>query len=104
MLTKPAPVKGNQKKGRSADLMRKLKYELEFDAAEELVRLFRNRKVKVNDKIRIAQELMSYQYPKLKSMELKSNAGELIQFNIDLSGKKVNKESSNEAKNIKETA
>lgn len=77
--------KGNSKHGRSAELMRKLKYELSFDAAEELVRLYRLSK-KLPEKIKIAESMMSYQYPKLKAMELAAAQGDSVTFNIDLSG------------------
>ncbi len=78
-------VTGNSKHGRSAELMRKLRYELDFDAAEELVRLYRLSK-KLPEKIKIAESMMSYQYPKLKAMELAAAQGDSVTFNIDLSG------------------
>lgn len=86
MLNTQAPVKGTSKHGRSADLMRKLQYDLNFDAAEELVKLYRNSKMDLSGKMRIAETMMKYQYPALKAHELKANQGELITFNIDLSG------------------
>lgn len=79
-------VAGTSKHGRSAELMRQLKYELDFDAAQELVKLYRNTGAKFGDKIKIAQELMGYQYPKLKAIELAARQGEAVVFNIDLSG------------------
>lgn len=79
-------VSGRGKHGRSAELMRQLKYELDFDAAAELVKIYRTQGVRMNEKIKIAQELMSYQYPKLKAVELAAKQGEAVVFNIDLSG------------------
>ena len=79
-------VKGTSKHGRAAELMRKLKYEHDFDAAEEMVKIFRTGKLRPMEKFKVAAEIASYQYPKLKAMELKADAGEMITFNIDLTG------------------
>lgn len=88
MLTTKGKVSGTSKKGRSAELMRKLKYELDFDALEELIKMYRGKGSKPSDKMKIALELMSYQYPKIKAVELTHNAGENVVFNIDISGAK----------------
>lgn len=64
------------------ELMRKLRYSLNYDPLTELVKLAKSAKTTSSEKIKIASELLSYYQPKLKPMEMNPNDGEVINVNI----------------------
>ena len=72
----------NKKTSRAMELQRILRYKLKFDIMDELISLYRDGEIKDTDRIRILTELMRYQYPQLKAIELDSREGEKINVNI----------------------
>lgn len=72
----------SKKTSRAMELQRTLKYKLKFDILDELIKLYRDGELRDNDRIRILTELMRYQYPQLKAMELDTRDGEKINVNI----------------------
>lgn len=79
----------SKKTSRAMELSRTLKYKLRFDIIDELIKLYRCGELKDADRIRILTELMRYQYPQLKAMELDTREGERINVNIVFPPKKV---------------
>lgn len=91
MAHKPAHrVKGNQKHGAAADLMRKLEYDLEYDPLVELVSLIRDNAntMELKELIKINEILMQYRYPKLQAIKVEQEQQNTVTINLDLSGAK----------------
>lgn len=79
-------VKGSATaKSRADELMRRLKHEHNFDPLAEVIKLVKtSKKLEDKDKVKICQDLMQYQYPKMKAIEISSDAGQPVIFNFDL--------------------
>lgn len=72
----------NKKTSKAIELQRLLQYKLKFSVVEEIIKLYRSKDLKDADRVRIALELMRYQYPQLKAMEIDNREGEKINVNI----------------------
>ena len=81
---KPLAATNNldKKTSRVIELQRKLQYQLKFDVVEELVALYRDSDTKPADKRAILCELLRYQFPQLKAIEIDQREGEKICVNI----------------------
>lgn len=83
-LRKPSATTAPSLQGnRSIDnLLRKMQLGLGYDPLLELVAIAKSNKSSVTEKIRIAQELMSYVYPKVKSIATDPNLGDIINITV----------------------
>lgn len=83
-LKKPSVTTAPTLQGsRSIDnLLRKMQLGLGYDPLLELVALARSNKSSISDKIKIAQELMSYVYPKVKAIATDPNLGDIINVTV----------------------
>lgn len=64
------------------NLLRKMQMGLGYDPLVELVSLARKPSTTNGEKIKIAQELMSYVYPKVKSVATDPNMGDVINVTV----------------------
>ena len=64
------------------NLLRKMQMGLGYDPLVELVSLARKSSTTNSEKIKIAQELMSYVYPKVKSVATDPNMGDVINVTV----------------------
>lgn len=64
------------------ELLRRLKFEFDYDPLSELISIARADDTTNQEKIRIAQEILGYYQPKVKAISLNPNAGETISLNI----------------------
>lgn len=64
------------------NLLRKMQMGLGYDPLVELVSLARKPSTTNGEKIKIAQELMSYVYPKVKSVSTDPNMGDVINVTV----------------------
>ena len=80
------PVVGNSKHGRSAELLRQLRYDLKFDPLSELIGIYRDPDTDNKERASIAKEVMSYVFPKLKAMEIDQKKEQPVIINLDLGG------------------
>ena len=64
------------------NLLRKMQMGLGYDPLVELVSLARKSSTTNGEKIKIAQELMSYVYPKVKSVATDPNMGDVINVTV----------------------
>ena len=64
------------------NLLRKMQMGLGYDPLVELVSIARKPSTTNTEKIRIAQDLMSYVYPKVKSVSTDPNMGDVINITV----------------------
>lgn len=64
------------------NLLRKMQMGLGYDPLVELVTLARKPSTSTNERIKIAQDLMSYVYPKVKAVTTDTNQGEVINITV----------------------
>ena len=64
------------------NLLRKMQMGLGYDPLVELVTLARKSTTTNGEKIKIAQELMGYVYPKVKSVSTDPNMGDVINITV----------------------
>ena len=64
------------------NLLRKMQMGLGYDPLVELVSLARKPSTTNSEKIKIAQELMGYVYPKVKSVSTDPNMGDVINITV----------------------
>lgn len=79
-------VKGTSAAARSADLMRRLKFELDYDPLVELIQLSRKHGTKDEFRKAIHCSLMPYAYPTIKAVDIDLGNQQPIVLNLDLSG------------------
>lgn len=83
-LKKPRATDAPSLQGtRSIDnLLRRMQMGFGYDPLNELVSIARSTKSSVSEKIKIAQELMSYVYPKVKAIATDPNMGDVINITV----------------------
>lgn len=64
------------------NLLRKMQAGFGYDPLVELISIARSTKSSVAEKIKIAQELMQYVYPKVKAMATDPNMGDVINITV----------------------
>jgi len=72
----------DKRTSRVIELQRQLQYKLKFNIVDELIDLYRCGSTKPADRIRILLELLRYQFPQLKAIEVDQREGEKIHVNI----------------------
>ena len=73
---------------RSIDnLLRRMQLGYNYDPLVELMAIARSTKSSVAEKIKIAQELMSYVYPKVKAIATDPNMGDVINITVQYDDK-----------------
>lgn len=83
-LRKPRATSAPAMNGsRSIDnLLRRMQLGYNYDPLVELMAIARSTKSSVAEKIKIAQELMSYVYPKVKAIATDPNMGDVINITV----------------------
>lgn len=65
------------------NLLRKMQMGLGYDPLVELISLARKQSTTTGEKIKIAQDLMSYVYPKIKAVSNDTTSGEVINITVE---------------------
>lgn len=88
-LRKPRATSAPAMNGnRSIDnLLRRMQLGYNYDPLVELMAIARSTKSSVAEKIKIAQELMSYVYPKVKAIATDPNMGDVINITVQYDDK-----------------
>lgn len=88
-LRKPRATSAPTMNGsRSIDnLLRRMQLGYNYDPLVELMAIARSTKSSVAEKIKIAQELMSYVYPKVKAIATDPNMGDVINITVQYDDK-----------------